>query len=1027
MSQFSQKHLGSMRSLSHASTRRSLLRTLRFDLLEDRRLLASLDVYVFDDMDGSRGKGSEETAVVGRMVYVDLNRDNRVQSNEPVSITNADGHALFDGLSEGEYVVRLVGSNRSVVQTTPVAPAERGSWAPFAPSISKTVAWSENGSAWVISDSRLSEVDLTSGKTVHQFTLGSVLDAALVRRSGSTQYDGYVLALNTRNQKELYRVNTETMESTSQGLDVATAQSVLSIGSDLFITKVDRLQSPSVQSVYRIGQSSLAGTSQTYPIPGLDSLAIDAQVKGLGNSSVAVLEPISTGSRVSVFALHRNGAELLSERSFSEPISQWEASPAGDQIAIQTSSGVIVIGISAGLPTLATLPQARGPLVFDAVRGQLLTGSNNPSSADDSRITAWSTSDWSEQFSLSVADRPANAGIRPIQWSVSLDGQYLTGIGLGSLYRHALGIATSASAKLLDAATTYLQFGVRSVAANTAPVVSFANTFAGDEDSTIDIAAADLLSGTVDADGDSVYFAIESASAHGQIAWSAQSGGSYRPNADFNGTDSFVIRAFDGREWSNARTVAINVRPVNDAPRDVFTSVNSIAENLAANVALLQLGVVDPDSDANYQFTVDDPRFIVSGSSLMLKSGSNVNFEKEPTLVLPVHAVDRAHPSDSVSRMLTVSVLDRNDPPTAIVAPDNVTVPELTEDVVLGTVFVMDEDAISDYIVTSSDSRFVVVDNQLRLAPGKTLDFETQSRIVVALRAYDLVNASSIERSITVQVSDQDDPPLDIVLSGSGQVPEKRPGYAIGNVSVIDQDAGERYLFTVSDDRFEVVNGVAKLKNGVSLLWEDPGFLDLTFSAISARTGFQIKRTGRLTIIKDPTPYHNDINPCDVDGDGSVSPLDPLIIINHINTRGTGPMDPEGEGKLPDLDVNGDGVVSPLDILIVINRLNDGSHGNGEGGNGNNGSGGGNGGGDSPEGEGPSELVEQLPLTPQLATPLQMPNRELLAVGTSTNSSFSQNVSGQAMMPVVSTVDLSLASYLAELSTEIGPKRSRRF
>lgn len=1020
MSHFSRKHIAFARTLSRANTRQSLQRTLRFDLLEDRRLLASLDVYVFDDVDGSRSIGAQESAVVGRMVYVDLNRDSRVQSNEPLALTNAEGHAVFDGLAEGDYVVRLVGSNRSVVQTTPVVPAESGAWTSLASAITKTIAWNESGSAWVISDSRLAEVDLSSGKSVRQFALGSVLDAALVRRSGSAHYDGYVLTVNARNQKELHRINTETMEYATQGIDVSTAQNLLSVGSDFFLTKLDRLQSPAVLSVYRIGQNSVAGTSQAYPVPGLDSLASDAQIKGLGSSSVAVLEPIASGSRVSVFALHRTNAELISERSFSQPVTLWETSPSGDQIALLTNRGTSVIGVGTGLPTLATLTQTRGPFVFDAPRGQLLTGSTELGPNGESRIRAWSTSDWSEVFSLAVVDRSANAAVRPTQWAVSPDGQYLIGTGVSGLYRHALGVATSAAARVTEAVTTRIQFGVRTVGTNNAPVVSFGGSFAGDEDTAIEVSTEDLRNNTADADGDVVYFAIETSTKNGQLSWSTQAGGTYRPNGDFNGTDSFVIRAFDGREWSEAKTVAINVRPVNDAPRDMFTSLSSVPENVSPNAPLLQLGVVDPDADANYQFTVDDPRFIVNGSSLFLKSGASINFEKEPELVLPVSAVDRANPNDIVSRRLTVSVLDRNDPPTAIIAPDEVIVPELTEDVVLGTVAVLDEDAVSDYVITSSDSRFTVVNNEIRLAPGKVLDFETQSRIVVSLRAYDVINASSIERSITIKVSDQDDPPLDIVLSGSGQVPEKRPGYAIGNVSVIDQDVGERYLVTVSDNRFEVVNGIAKLKNGISLLYEEPGFVDLTFSAVSARTGFQIKRTGRLTIVKDPTPYHNDINPCDVDGDGSVSPLDPLIIINHINTRGTGPMDPEGEGKLPDLDVNGDGVVSPLDILIVINRLNDGHNGNGESGNG-------NGGGDPPEGEGPSSLVERRSLqsTPPM-TPL-LPAREMQFVGAMSMSNASTGVANQAMMPGASTVDLSLASYLAELSTEIGPKRSRRF
>jgi hypothetical protein len=84
-----------------------------------------------------------------------------------------------------------------------------------------------------------------------------------------------------------------------------------------------------------------------------------------------------------------------------------------------------------------------------------------------------------------------------------------------------------------------------------------------------------------------------------------------------------------------------------------------------------------------------------------------------------------------------------------------------------------------------------------------------------------------------------------------------------------------------------------------------------------------------------------------VDGDGYVTPLDPLIIINYINTHGSGPI-ASGEGEAGgDLDVDGDGRISPLDILIVINAINSQRHqGDGKDGSGN------SGGGQPPLGEG---------------------------------------------------------------------------
>ena len=68
----------------------------------------------------------------------------------------------------------------------------------------------------------------------------------------------------------------------------------------------------------------------------------------------------------------------------------------------------------------------------------------------------------------------------------------------------------------------------------------------------------------------------------------------------------------------------------------------------------------------------------------------------------------------------------------------------------------------------------------------------------------------------------------------------------------------------------------------------------------------------------------------DTSGDGEVSPRDALIVINHLNTIGSGlvPAPPVVLGGM--VDVNADGLASPIDALLVINYLNRQS-GTGEG------------------------------------------------------------------------------------------------
>ena len=72
------------------------------------------------------------------------------------------------------------------------------------------------------------------------------------------------------------------------------------------------------------------------------------------------------------------------------------------------------------------------------------------------------------------------------------------------------------------------------------------------------------------------------------------------------------------------------------------------------------------------------------------------------------------------------------------------------------------------------------------------------------------------------------------------------------------------------------------------------------------------------------SPWHNAALPEDVNNDSVVSPLDPLAIINRINSpRAAEPILGMGEGEVSEFpDVNNDGVISPLDALSVVDVIN---------------------------------------------------------------------------------------------------------
>jgi hypothetical protein len=67
--------------------------------------------------------------------------------------------------------------------------------------------------------------------------------------------------------------------------------------------------------------------------------------------------------------------------------------------------------------------------------------------------------------------------------------------------------------------------------------------------------------------------------------------------------------------------------------------------------------------------------------------------------------------------------------------------------------------------------------------------------------------------------------------------------------------------------------------------------------------------------------WQNPTERCDVNADGTVSPIDALQIINDINDTGVREISNSDPPPPPYLDVSGDGVIAPGDVLLVINEI----------------------------------------------------------------------------------------------------------
>jgi pimeloyl-ACP methyl ester carboxylesterase len=169
-------------------------------------------------------------------------------------------------------------------------------------------------------------------------------------------------------------------------------------------------------------------------------------------------------------------------------------------------------------------------------------------------------------------------------------------------------------------------------------------------------------------------------------------------------------------------------------------------------------------------------------------------------------------------------------------------------------------------------------------------------------------------------------PPTDILLDTTS-VLENVTGYHVGHLTVVDPNAGDTHTFTVSDDRFEVVDATLKLKSDQSLNVAAETHVDLDLTAIDAgRLALDPPKHFVITVTANPFPWRNLVERLDVNADDYVSPSDALRIINELNNRKL----TDSRGALPATrpaavaiyyDVHADGYVSPIDALLIINFL----------------------------------------------------------------------------------------------------------
>lgn len=233
---------------------------------------------------------------------------------------------------------------------------------------------------------------------------------------------------------------------------------------------------------------------------------------------------------------------------------------------------------------------------------------------------------------------------------------------------------------------------------------------------------------------------------------------------------------------------------------------------------------------------------------------------------------------------------------------DNLSVDENNLGAVIGNVSAVDADLGETITYSVDDARFEVDNGVLKLKAGESLDFESESSVTVNITATDSLGAMYTE-SFIIAVNDVNEAPTDIALSNN-TVDENDAGAIIGALTVTDPDVGDSHSFTLSDNRFEVVGGNLKLKDGVSLDYDSETSVLVNVKATDSG-GLMYDEDFEITVVNDP-------------GDDGPVLIDPL----GTNINGQLWLDNPSSGFIGQLDT-GDylllsGLTNPADLSSLV-------------------------------------------------------------------------------------------------------------
>jgi len=261
-------------------------------------------------------------------------------------------------------------------------------------------------------------------------------------------------------------------------------------------------------------------------------------------------------------------------------------------------------------------------------------------------------------------------------------------------------------------------------------------------------------------------------------------------------TYSIHLRTTDNSGLTFDKTFTVSITNLNEPPVDLTLSAMTAAENLPAGSFIGDLSSTDPDSDETFSYSLisreegsDNAFFQIVGNTL--SNAEVLNFEAQAFYTIRLRTTDRG--GLTFDQTFLVTVTNVNEAPVDLTLSNMLIAENQSAGAAVGTLAGTDPDADSTlaYTLVSGDgdtgnAAFAISGSSL--ITSQVLDFETQSRYAVRVRATD-TGGLSTEQTFNIEVTDNEDPPDVTLSSSSGSLASGRRVPVDPGLTVFDQDS----------------------------------------------------------------------------------------------------------------------------------------------------------------------------------------------------------------------------------------------